>query len=68
MHGRRQTQRYKVQPRTYSPEIARSSPSDEDIKLTRKLVEGAKLLDLVLQDHVIVGDMGYYSFADNGML
>jgi len=43
-------------------------PSEEDIKLTRKLVDGARLLDLTVQDHLIVGATGYYSFADNGML
>lgn len=43
-------------------------PSEEDIKLTRKLVEGARLLDIQVQDHLIVGATGYYSFADNGML
>ncbi|MFZ1686851.1 MAG: DNA repair protein RadC [Flavobacteriales bacterium] len=43
-------------------------PSAEDIALTRKLVEGARLLDIAVQDHVIVTDNGYFSFADNGML
>lgn len=43
-------------------------PSEEDIKLTKKMVEGAKLLDLAVQDHVICTEAGYYSFADNGML
>ncbi|HRD51474.1 MAG TPA: DNA repair protein RadC [Flavobacteriales bacterium] len=43
-------------------------PSEEDIRLTRKLVDGARLLDLTVQDHLIVGATAYYSFADNGML
>ncbi|MBK8500554.1 MAG: DNA repair protein RadC [Flavobacteriales bacterium] len=43
-------------------------PSEEDIKLTRKLVDGARLLDIVVQDHIIVAATGYFSFADNGML
>lgn len=43
-------------------------PSEEDIRLTRKLTEGARLLDLSIHDHVIVTTDGYYSFADNGML
>ena len=43
-------------------------PSEEDIKLTRKLVDGARLLDIIVQDHLIVAHTGYYSFADNGML
>lgn len=43
-------------------------PSEEDIALTRKLTDGARLLDLIIQDHLILGGTGYYSFADNGML
>lgn len=43
-------------------------PSEEDIRLTRKLVEGGRLLDIQVHDHLIVTDQGYYSFADNGML
>ena len=41
-------------------------PSEEDIRLTKKLVEGGRLLDLTVQDHLIVALGGYYSFADNG--
>jgi DNA repair protein RadC len=43
-------------------------PSEEDIRLTRKLVEAGKFLDLPVHDHVIMTREGYYSFADNGML
>jgi DNA repair protein RadC len=43
-------------------------PSEEDIQLTRKLVEGGRLLDLAVQDHLIVATHGYFSFADQGML
>lgn len=43
-------------------------PSEEDLKLTRKLVDGARLLDIAIHDHLIVTATGYYSFADNGML
>jgi DNA repair protein RadC len=43
-------------------------PSAEDITLTRKLVEGGRLLDIVVQDHLIVTATDYYSFADNGQL
>jgi DNA repair protein RadC len=43
-------------------------PSEEDIRLTRKLVEGGRLLDIGVQDHLIITSSGYYSFADNGML
>lgn len=43
-------------------------PSKADELLTSKLMEGAKLLDIKLLDHIIVGDDGYFSFADTGLL
>ena len=43
-------------------------PSTQDIKLTKKINEGAKLLEINLLDHIIIGDENYYSFADNGMM
>lgn len=43
-------------------------PSEEDIRLTRKLVEGGRMLDILVQDHLIITAAGYYSFADNGQL
>lgn len=43
-------------------------PSEEDIRLTRKLLDGGRLLDIGVLDHLIVTATGYYSFADNGML
>jgi DNA repair protein RadC len=43
-------------------------PSEEDIRLTRKLVEGGRLIEVAVQDHLIVTSAGYYSFADNGMM
>ncbi len=43
-------------------------PSSEDIALTKKLVDGGRLLDITVQDHLIITVSGYYSFADNGQL
>jgi len=43
-------------------------PSDADINLTKKLVAGAKILDLAIIDHVIFTDKGYFSFADECLL
>ncbi|MFN0199880.1 MAG: DNA repair protein RadC [Bacteroidia bacterium] len=43
-------------------------PSEADKAITQKLVEGAKLFDIAVLDHVIVSSKAYYSFADNGML
>jgi DNA repair protein RadC len=43
-------------------------PSTEDIRLTKKLVEGGKMMDLLVVDHLIITDKGYYSFADEGLI
>jgi DNA repair protein RadC len=43
-------------------------PSQEDINLTKKVKEAAKLMDIGLQDHLIIGDQAYLSFADEGIL
>ena len=43
-------------------------PSEEDKRITRKIDDAGKVLDIRLLDHVIVGQNGYLSFADEGML
>lgn len=45
-----------------------TTPSAIDGKLTKALVEGAKLLDMELVDHIIFTPCGYYSFRDHGEL
>jgi DNA repair protein RadC len=42
-------------------------PSEQDIRLTKKLREGAHILDIALLDHIIVGANTYFSFADEGL-
>jgi DNA repair protein RadC len=42
--------------------------SAEDINLTKKLIAGARLLELIIFDHLIITDHSYYSFADEGVL
>ena len=44
------------------------TPSREDIRLTRQLVECARLLDLRIHDHVIVGRGTYISLAEKGLI
>lgn len=46
------------------------TPSPEDLRLTRQLADGAKLLDLHLHDHVIIGNgtERWISLADRGQL
>ncbi len=43
-------------------------PSNEDIRLTQKIKEAGKLLDILVLDHIIIGDKKYYSFSDEGSL
>jgi len=43
-------------------------PSEQDKRLTKKIKEGAKLLDVSLLDHLIVTKNGFFSFSDDGKL
>lgn len=43
-------------------------PSDADIQLTKKVREAANLFDVQLLDHIIVGEGGYFSFTDDGLI
>ena len=43
-------------------------PSQADIQLTKRLVEGGRILDIPVMDHLIITETSYYSFADEGML
>lgn len=45
-----------------------TKPSHEDLKLTRKIVEAGKLLEISVLDHLIIGNGGYLSFADEGLI
>jgi DNA repair protein RadC len=44
------------------------TPSREDVRLTRQLADCARLLDLRIHDHVIVGRGTYVSFAQKGII
>ena len=43
-----------------------STPSQQDIEVTKILVESGKLLSIPVLDHVIIGREGYYSFEERG--
>lgn len=43
-------------------------PSRQDLNLTKKLVEAGKVLDIKVQDHLIIGHDGYFSFIDEGFI
>jgi DNA repair protein RadC len=43
-------------------------PSSQDIEMTRKLKVACNTIEIVLYDHLIIGQNAYYSFSDEGML
>lgn len=45
-----------------------STPSTQDYGLTKRIYEGAKLLDLLFLDHVILAYDTYYSFSNNHII
>ena len=44
------------------------SPSNEDIKLTKNLLEASKIIGIDILDHIITGDNKYFSFLEEGLL
>jgi len=44
------------------------TPSREDVRLTRQLVECARLLELRVHDHVVIGRGRYVSLAERGII
>lgn len=43
-------------------------PSQQDLQLTKRINEGAAILDISLLDHIIISSGGYFSFADDGLI
>jgi DNA repair protein RadC len=43
-------------------------PSDADVRLTRTLQETARALDILIHDHLIVGENRFFSFREEGIL
>ena len=42
--------------------------SDADMKITAKIAEAAKIMDISVLDHIIIGQNRYLSLADEGLL
>ncbi|MBL8054292.1 MAG: hypothetical protein KF751_01205 [Nitrospira sp.] len=40
----------------------------EDRQLTTRLKQATDIIGIRMLDHVIIGESGHYSFADNGCL
>ena len=45
-----------------------SSPSPEDISITKRLLFACRHAGIAVQEHLITGDDVFYSFADNGLI
>jgi len=43
-------------------------PSEEDVAITRRLVQACAVMDITVHEHLIVGGNGYFSFADQGYM
>ena len=41
-------------------------PSSDDRQLTKQLISAGKHLDIIVKDHIIIGNEHYYSFLDHG--
>ena len=43
-------------------------PSHDDLKITKQIAEGGKILNIQLLDHLIISQNSYFSFADENLL
>lgn len=43
------------------------TPSPDDIKVTRQLVDAGRLLDVTVHDHLIIGGSGFVSLRERGL-
>ncbi len=44
------------------------APSNQDFLVTKKIIDAARLMDIIIVDHIIVGKNRYYSFLENKKL
>lgn len=44
------------------------TPSEDDIRITKRIEKGARILELQLVDHIIIGDNKYYSFKESRLI
>ena len=44
------------------------TPSNSDIALTKNIVNGGKILEIKILDHLVIGINNYFSFADSGLI
>jgi DNA repair protein RadC len=44
------------------------APSQEDLEVTRRLVDAGNLLGISVRDHIIIGDGCFFSFRERGLI
>lgn len=44
------------------------SPSRQDVEITRRLTEAGRIMGIEIMDHVIIGENGYCSFKEKGLI
>jgi len=44
------------------------TPSEEDKKITKKLIAAGNIMEIKVLDHIIIGNSAHFSFADEGMI
>ena len=44
-----------------------TNPSNDDLTITKKLVEAANTIDVTVHDHIIIAGTEYTSFSDKGL-
>lgn len=43
-------------------------PSDADIRLTKTIQDTARILDIIVHDHIIIGENRFFSFREEGLI
>jgi DNA repair protein RadC len=43
-------------------------PSDADIRLTKTIQDAARMLDILVHDHIIIGENRFFSFREEGLM
>ncbi|HOS78031.1 MAG TPA: DNA repair protein RadC [Syntrophales bacterium] len=43
-------------------------PSDADVRLTKSVQDTARLLDILVHDHIIIGENRFFSFREEGIM
>lgn len=44
------------------------TPSQEDLEVTRRLVDAGNILGIAVRDHIIIGDGCFFSFREKGLI